>query len=198
MAAPRTMQVKECMSTRPVTIHSDALVWAAVDLMRSRTVRHLPVVDRGGRLVGIVTDRDLRQVIFDPRIQERMGTTPEAVRALTVREIMTWGVITARPTTEVREAARLMHERKIGALPVVERNAVVGIVTESDLLDVLERLLRPAPSDAAPPRTPVLGPRRRPSVVRGMKSRPRDAGRYDYGVPIPALLDAWQDEGGGD
>jgi acetoin utilization protein AcuB len=102
--------------------------------MRTRKLRHLPVVDRGGRLVGIVTDRDLRQVIFDPAVQERLGGRTEGLNRLQVREIMTWGIITTRPESHIREAARLMHERKIGALPVVEGGKVVGILTESDVV----------------------------------------------------------------
>ncbi len=164
------------MSKRVVTIHSYALVWAAVDLMRTRKLRHLPVVDRGGRLVGVVTDRDLRQVMFDPSIQERMGGRPEALKALAVREIMTWGVITVRPETDVREAARLMRERKIGAVPAVERQAVVGILTETDVLDALVRILKPG-------------------RAAKVKARTR---RYDYGFPIRMVLDPWRDAGGGD
>jgi acetoin utilization protein AcuB len=124
-----------------VTIQSDALASGAVSLMRSRGIRHLPVVDRGDRLVGIVTDRDLRQVVFDPAIQARLQRATEALRGLTVREVMTWGAITVTPTTPVADAARLMHERKVGSLPVVEQDRVVGILTERDVLRTLREVL---------------------------------------------------------
>jgi acetoin utilization protein AcuB len=122
------------MSQGVATIHSDALVRGATEMMRTRRLRHLPVVDREGRLVGIVTDRDLRQVIFDPSIRSQAGVAADILGRLTVRDVMTWGVITARPDTALAEAARRMHEQKIGALPVVEGERVVGIITESDIL----------------------------------------------------------------
>lgn len=128
--------------TRPVaTVHSDALARGAAELMRARKIRHLPVVDRGGRLVGIVTDRDLRQVIFDPAMRERLGESAGVLADITVRDVMTWAVVTVRPGTEIREAARVMHEQKIGALPVVEGDRVVGILTEIDVLKVFRNVL---------------------------------------------------------
>jgi acetoin utilization protein AcuB len=139
---PESMRVRDWM-TRPVaTIHADALVRGAADLMRSRKIRHLPVVDRGGRLVGIVTDRDLRQVIFDPSIQARLGNAVDALNTLTVREVMTWAVVTVHPQTEIRQAARLMHEQKVGALPVVEGERVIGILTERDVLRAFQDVVR--------------------------------------------------------
>ena len=135
------MRVKSWMARPAATIYADALARGAVDLMKTRRLRHLPVVDRGGKLVGIVTDRDLRQVIFGPALQRRLPNLSEALTTLTVQEIMTRGVVTVRPTTEIREAARLMHERKIGALPVVDGDRVVGIVTESDALRAFQSVL---------------------------------------------------------
>ncbi len=138
---PAGLRVRDRMSRGVVTIHSDALVRGAASLMRSRRIRHLPVVDREGRLVGIVTDRDLRQVIFDPAIQERLGVDPRALDTLQVREVMTWGVVTVRPESDLAHAARLMHELKVGALPVVDHGRVVGILTESDVVKALEEVL---------------------------------------------------------
>ena len=143
------IRVRDCMTRSAVTIHSDALVRGAVDMMRKRRIRHLPVVDRGERLVDIMTDRDLRHVVFDPCIQDRLGDLAGALGALTVGEVMTWGVVTVRPETEIRRAARLMREQRIGALPVVEGGRVVGILTETDVLrafqDVLGRGVLAAP-----------------------------------------------------
>ncbi|HSF05258.1 MAG TPA: CBS domain-containing protein [Methylomirabilota bacterium] len=135
------IRVRDRMSRGVATIHSDALVRGAAEMMRTRRIRHLPVVNREGRLVGIVTDRDLRQVIFDPSIQGQAGAVADTLGRLTVREVMTWGVVTARPDTTIGEAARRMHEKKIGALPVVEGDRVVGIVTESDILKAFQDVL---------------------------------------------------------
>jgi len=135
------IRVKDCMSRSPATIHSDALVRGAVEMMRKRRIRHLPVVDRERRLVGIVTDRDLRQVVFDPAVQDRLGSLGEALGTLTVRDVMTWGVVTVQPETEIRQAARLMREQKIGALPVVAGDRVVGMLTETDVLRAFQEVL---------------------------------------------------------
>jgi acetoin utilization protein AcuB len=138
---PESIRVGERMTRSPATIHADALAGGAVDMMRRRRIRHLPVVDREGRLVGIVTDRDLRQLVFDPDVQARLARATDALRDITVREVMTWGAVTVTPATSIQDAARLMHERKVGALPVVDGDRVVGILTERDVLRTFRELL---------------------------------------------------------
>jgi acetoin utilization protein AcuB len=130
------------MSPAPVTIRWTAKVIDAVRLLREARIRHLPVLDGSGRLVGIVTDRDLRQVILDPRLQEQLGAgLADALEGFTVRDIMTWAVITVRPETEIRDAARLLHQRKIGALPVVKNDRLIGILTETDVIRTFAEIL---------------------------------------------------------
>jgi len=138
---PESIRVRDRMTRPAVTIYADALVSGAVEMMRSRRIRHLPVVDRDKRLVGIVTDRDLRQVVFDPAVQARLQRAVDALRGLTVREVMTWGAVTVTPASSIRDAARLMHERKVGALPVVDADRVVGILTERDVLQTFREVL---------------------------------------------------------
>jgi len=134
---PEHLRVSELMSRGPVTVRQDATIGAGWRLMKGRKVRHLPVLGAGGRLVGIVTDRDLRQVILDPDIQAQLGNAPRALNVLTIKDVMTWGAITVRPDSDLREAARVMHTHKVGALPVVDRGRVVGILTETDLVKTL-------------------------------------------------------------
>jgi acetoin utilization protein AcuB len=106
--------------------------------MREARIRHLCVLDGSNRLVGIVTDRDL---ILDPRLQERFGAgLADALEGLTVRDIMTWAVITVHLETEIRDA-RLPHQRKIGALPVVKNGRLVGILTETDVIRAFAEVL---------------------------------------------------------
>ncbi len=131
---PDTLRVRELMTPAPVTIRPSDTVGAAWRTMRGRRLRHLPVVGTDGRLVGIVTDRDLRQVVLDPDIHAQLGTTPPSLDGLAVGDVMTWGAITVRPDSDLREAARVMHAHKVGALPVVEHGRLVGILTESDLV----------------------------------------------------------------
>ena len=138
---PDGLRVGELMSRGPATIRADATIGAGWKLMKARKIRHLPVLGAGGRLVGIVTDRDLRQVILDPDIQAQLGHAPRALNVLTIQDVMTWGAITVRPDSDLREAARVMHAHKVGALPVVARGRVVGILTETDLVKALIQLL---------------------------------------------------------
>jgi acetoin utilization protein AcuB len=166
---PDPVTVKEWMTQPVTTIGTDAPVRQAAELMKTRQIRHLPVVENDGRLIGIVTDRDLRQMIFDPMIHERLGDVVEALGGLTVRDIMTWAVITVRPESGIRQAARLMREQKFGALPVVEAGRVVGMLTERDLLRALETLIRD-----------------RVKSVRPLAEAPVLPKLYEYGFPEPS------------
>jgi acetoin utilization protein AcuB len=137
----KAVVVRDCMSKAVVTAHPEVLARDAAVLMRARRIRHLPVIDRQGRLLGIVTDRDLRQVIFDPAVRARVGAVADALGRLALRDVMTWAVVTVRPGTEIREAARVMHEQKIGALPVVEADKLVGMLTETDVIQAFRTVL---------------------------------------------------------
>jgi CBS domain-containing protein len=114
------------MTPAPSTVRPTAKVADAVRLMRAAKIRHLPVVDANKRLVGIVTDRDLRQVILDPRLQERLGGgLADALEGLTVRDIMTWTVFTVR--RKPRSAMCLPPFTGRSARPGREERAVGGI-----------------------------------------------------------------------
>lgn len=138
---PESLRVADCMTRGVASIRADALARGAAVMMRTRRIRHLPVVDGDRGLVGIVTDRDLRQVLFDPAIQARAGHIPDLLKTVTVGEIMTRAVVTTRPETPLRDAAWLMHEQKVGALPVVTRGRLVGILTETDVLKTFSQAL---------------------------------------------------------
>jgi len=131
------MRVSELMSGNVTTIEQSATCHDAVGRMHRARVRHLPVVDTGGRLVGIVTDRDLRHRLFAPEVLRDIGTVPveHLLKGVSVAAIMSAPVVTVRPETELADAARLMLEDKVGSVPVVREDGhVVGIVTETDLL----------------------------------------------------------------
>jgi acetoin utilization protein AcuB len=138
---PESLSVGDCMTRGVAMIYADALARGAVEMMRTRRIRHLPVLDREDGLVGIVTDRDLRQVLFDPVMQARAGALADALKTVRVRDVMTWAVLTVQPETPLRDAARLMHERKVGALPVVSGGRVVGILSETDVLKTFSQAL---------------------------------------------------------
>ena len=177
---PDPVRVKEWMTQPVTTIGAHASVRQAAELMKTQQIRHLPVVENDGRLIGIVTDRDLRQVVFDPAIQERLDDVVDALGAMTVREIMTWAVITVRPESGIRQAARLMREQKVGALPVVEAGRVVGMLTEHDLLGAVEALIRD-----------------RVKRVHPLAEAPALGKLYEYGFPEPSAGEPWRNEAPG-
>ncbi len=126
------MLVREIMHLDPIIIDPESSLDEAYALMREKGVRHLPLVE-DGRLVGIVTDRDLR--LATSCLRDR-PFSPEA----RLREIMKFPVHTADPLDPVEVVARTMRELKIGCMPVVEEDRLVGIVTGIDLLDAMLRL----------------------------------------------------------
>ncbi len=123
------LSVRDVMSTDLVTVRPAESVRRAYEIMRDRRIRHLPVIEND-RLVGILSDRDLRPVLLSP------GLT-----GASVAELMSEGPTTITPDTSVEDAASLLVVRKIGCLPVVEGERLVGIVTETDLLAVLVEML---------------------------------------------------------
>jgi acetoin utilization protein AcuB len=129
MTGPRVRRVRDIMSQPAVTIAPEAPLGAALAAMRQHEIRHLPVVEPDGRLIGIVTDRDLRQATL-----ARFHALREAERDLVVQDVMTWAVVTTGPDTPMAQAAAAMYDRRIGSLPVVEGGRLVGILTERDLL----------------------------------------------------------------
>jgi CBS domain-containing protein len=131
-----TMQVQDLMTRQVLTIGPSESCLEAVGRMHRARVRHLPVVDRDGLLVGVVTDRDLRHHLFSPGVLKECGETAVEIllKAVSVAEIMSRSVISVTPQEELMDAARLMREEKVGSLPVVERGRVVGILTETDML----------------------------------------------------------------
>jgi acetoin utilization protein AcuB len=127
------MLVEKRMKRDPVTVAPDDSFRHAMTLIRQKGIRHLPVVE-GGRLVGIVTDRDIRQTSPSPATSLEIHELHYLLERVTVREIMTKKVITVTADTPIEEAARVMLAHKIGGLPVVKDGTLVGIITETDIL----------------------------------------------------------------
>jgi|SRR5450759_1971138 acetoin utilization protein AcuB len=126
------MLVRDIMRSPVVTIPPGTRLQDAYRIMRDKAIRHLPVLE-GGRLLGVVTDRDLRLAT------SALAPSPFPPGSV-VSAVMSKNPLTADPSDPVEDAARTMRERKIGCLPVVDGEKVIGIVTGLDLLDALIRM----------------------------------------------------------
>ena len=130
------MRVSELMSRDVVTVEDTETCYEAVDRMCRRKVRHLPVLDREGALVGIVTDRDVRHRLFAPDVYRQIGEVPVStlLRQAPIREVMSAPVRRIGAGTDVADAAERMRRDKVGCLPVVDGPRLVGMLTEIDVL----------------------------------------------------------------
>jgi acetoin utilization protein AcuB len=125
------------MRTNLVTVSPDTSIFRARELMDARRISQLPVTDGRAHLLGILTDRDLKEAWASPATTLSVHELTYVLQKLTVANIMTRNVITATPDMTIERAARLIHDHKISALPVLKDDKLVGIITIIDLLEVL-------------------------------------------------------------
>jgi len=136
------MLVRERMTRSPVLCQPNLPVNDAFDLMKKEHIRRIPVVDKNGKLVGIVSDKDLLRVSPSPATTLSAYEIPYLLSKVKVNDVMTRKVITVSEDTPVEDAARIMVDNKIGGLPVVNNEAVVvGIITETDIFKTFLELL---------------------------------------------------------
>lgn len=129
------MKVNELMtSVNLITARPDTAILDARSLMLKERIRHLLVTDADGLLVGIVTDRDIRLNLPSQATSLSVWEINHLLTKLTVGEVMTRAVITMGPEVDARDAAVLMLDHSIGALPVTDRGQLVGIITETDIM----------------------------------------------------------------
>lgn len=134
------MLVGERMSKPVITITPDTPLQEALALMRKEKVRRFPVVDKHGKLVGIVSEKDLLNASPSDATTLSIWEVNYWLSKVTVEEIMTKEVITTCVDCPIEEAARIMADRKIGALPVMDDDRLVGIITETDLFKIFLEL----------------------------------------------------------
>ncbi len=134
--------VRDLMSRTLITLGRNDKLSIADNVMQADRIRHMPVLNDDGRLVGIVSQRDLfhsalvRALGFGTAAKEKM------LDSIVVKEVMATEVVTTTPDTLLREAARVMTERKIGCLPVIDNDRLVGILTEGDFVAIAARSAR--------------------------------------------------------
>lgn len=134
------MLVTDVMNVKLTTVTPQTTLPVAVRLVSERGIRHLPVLE-GETLVGIVSDRDLKRAMASPATSLSAHELRYLLDTVAVGEIMTRAVITIAPGFPVEEAARIMIKEKISALPVTEGGRLVGIITETDVLDLFVRAM---------------------------------------------------------
>ena len=138
------MRVGDYMTKEPFTVGEDTNMKEAVGLLRQHHIRHLPVV-LGPKLVGIVTDRDIRKASPSLLSGVDIGKYEEVLASTPISRIMTREPFTLTPDTDLRQAVQLMVDKKVGAVPVVNGEGLVGIFTEIDALKVLQSMLSQVP-----------------------------------------------------
>ncbi|MBI3596481.1 MAG: CBS domain-containing protein [Nitrospirae bacterium] len=137
----KRIPVSELMTPKPITIAHNQTVGMAIEVMTRYEIRRLPVT-KDGKLVGIISDRDLRQLGGRPSLKLPKSDRDDAYLQLPVEEAMTLNVITLREHHTVQDAIASMIKHKIGGLPIVDRDgSLVGILSEQDVLKFCLSLL---------------------------------------------------------
>ena len=126
-------RVRDIMQEKVVTISAGDSLSTVEDIMTLGGVRHMPVV-RGGRLVGVVSERDLLRASLSNLTEFGTAQRRAFLQVVEITRVMSQPPIVIDPAASVEEAARVMADRKIGCLPVVKGNDLVGMITETDVL----------------------------------------------------------------
>jgi CBS domain-containing protein len=127
------MKVRDIMVKEVATLDVNDELSLANDIMRLGRIRHLPVVD-GPKLAGIISERDLFRSSLAQALGYGTRDTRDLMKKLRIKDVMVPDVITVSPDAELRDAVRLMVDHKIGCLPVVDQDRLVGLITETDIL----------------------------------------------------------------
>ena len=136
----KELRVRDVMTPEVTTLKRNDKLTLADDIMHLGRIRHLPVLDDDGQqLVGIVSQRDLFRGALATALGYGQSAQRKLLDTLLVKEVMSTDVITTGPSTPLVEAARVLVERKIGCLPVVEGGHLVGILTEGDFVAMVAR-----------------------------------------------------------
>lgn len=131
------MLVGKRMSHPVITVHPDTSMQAALDLMHKENIQRLPVVDKNGKLVGIISEKQLLKASPSDATSLSVWELKSLVNSIKIEKIMTKDITTVTEDTPIEEAARIMADSNVGGLPVVNGDKVVGIITETDIFKIL-------------------------------------------------------------
>lgn len=135
------MLIKERMSRHPITVTPDTSLFDALRIIRDEKIRRLPVLDSAGKLVGIISEKDLLYASPSPATTLSIYEMNYLISKIKIKELMTTRVITVEDDCPLEEAARIMVDNNISSLPVMSGGTLVGMVTESDLFKIFIELL---------------------------------------------------------
>jgi acetoin utilization protein AcuB len=135
------MFVRDQMSPHPITITPESSILAAQRVMTENNIRHLPVTNKSGALVGLITRTTLEQVLPSKLTTLSVYELHYQLEKITVRDAMLRKVVTVTEDVPIEQAARIMWEKKIGCLPVMRAERLAGIITDIDLMRTMLELL---------------------------------------------------------
>lgn len=135
------MLVKDRMTLNPVTAQADTTHKQATELMRERKIHHLPILEKNGKLIGIVVEEDLLSAQPSPATTLSIYEIHSLLSKLQLKQIMQHPVRTITPDCPLEEAARIMLHEHIGCLPVMENDQLVGIITDTDIFRTFVAIL---------------------------------------------------------
>jgi acetoin utilization protein AcuB len=136
------LRVADLMTLEPDTITPETSLLEVMDRLKADACRQLPVLDDEGHLVGIITDRDIRLAMNSPLVLHERSQDLALLGAATAGSVMTPRPVTVAPDSPAAQAAKILSTYKFGALPVLDGEVLVGIVTVTDFLDYLAESLQ--------------------------------------------------------
>ena len=184
------MLVKDRMTPDPICGHPEMPVTEAQERMRENGIRHLPIVNEEGRLVGLITQRSLLSALPSDVSNFSQFEISYILAKIKVRDVMARDLVTIDGHTAIEEAARVMADEKIGCLPVMRGERLVGIITDNDLFTIMVDLLgarRPGI------RVTVLQPDRTGEIARLTTAIAQEGGYLSVcvGYYPPTMPDNW-------
>jgi CBS domain-containing protein len=139
MKSGKEETVREIMMGSPVTLKPDDTLDLANDIIAIGRIRHIPVVD-DGKLVGLLSERDLLGAAATRILGMTIKSRSALLKSTPIKEVMKKNVVTVEPDTPIKDAARIMADKKIGCVPVVSEGGVVGLVTTTNILRYVESI----------------------------------------------------------
>ncbi len=192
------MNASDVMTVRVITIEPDATVQAAAKLMLERGISALPVVDKAGKLIGIISEGDLLRRTETGTEREsswwlnflsgsdQLASDFVKAHGIKVSDVMTKEVVVAKPDTPLREIARLLESNRIKRVPVVEGDRVVGVVSRANLLQALASA-KPRPSGGTQPSDAEL----RDAIIDRLSAQPWSHPSLLNPIVTDGVVDLW-------